>query len=121
MFKTLRTEEILESLNGNPQAWPEALVARTIGQNYEYQDNVTVLSVTAARRDTLKLPPPAASVSNSQKTVQTFPPQMFPAKQRSYKRLVMAIVIGIVVLTIAGGGARWWYKKHHAAHVSEQK
>lgn len=58
LFKTLSTEEILESLQGHPQSWPDTLVARTLAKKYEFQDNVTVLSVTVKDQpDTLKLPP----------------------------------------------------------------
>ena len=48
MFKTLMPEEIGACLNGDPQSWPELLVTRTLSKKREYQDNVTVLSVTAA-------------------------------------------------------------------------
>jgi len=114
LFKTLSTEEILGSLNGHPQAWPDALVARTLAKQYEYQDNVTVLSVTAQDKPyTLKLPPPAVSVAG--KTVVP------PAKRKRSRRLIGAVVLGIVGIAIAGGGGRWWYKKHHPAPVVEKK
>ena len=66
LFKTLMTEEILGSLIGPPQQWPDALVARTLERKYEYQDNVTVLSVTVQDRPTtVKLPPPAVEVEKA--------------------------------------------------------
>jgi serine/threonine protein phosphatase PrpC len=50
LFKTLTLEEILDTLNGAPQAWPDALVARTLGKKYQFQDNVTALSVTLPKK-----------------------------------------------------------------------
>ena len=114
LFKTLSTEEILETLNGHPQAWPDALVARTLERKYEYQDNVTVLSVTVQDRpDTLKLPPPAVAVERPERTVLLPPP-----RKRSRKLLAAAL---IAIAGIAGGGGRWWYKKHHPVPVVEKK
>ncbi len=117
LFKTLSSEEILESLNGSPQSWPDALVARTLARKYEYQDNVTVLSVTMQDQpDTLKLPPPAVAFERTvtpEKTVL-----MPPARKRSRKLVAVAL---IVIAGIAGGGGRWWYKKHHPAAISEKK
>ena len=117
LFKTLSPEEILESLSGHPQTWPDALVARTLARKYEYQDNVTVLSVTVQDQpDTLKLPPPAVAVEREVKRGVTV--MLPPPRKRSRKLLAAAL---IVIAGIAGGGGRWWYKKHHPAAVSEKK
>jgi serine/threonine protein phosphatase PrpC len=117
LFKTLSGEEILGSLNGSPQAWPDALVARTLAKKYEFQDNVTVLSVTVQDQpSTLKLPPPAVAVEKSGTREATLQPP--PGKKRS-RKLVAAVLI--VIAGIAGGGGRWWYKKHHPAAVTEKK
>jgi PPM family protein phosphatase len=114
LFKTLAAEEILESLNGHPQSWPDILVARTLAKKYEYQDNVTVLSVTVQDRpDTLKLPPPAVAVERPERTVL-----LPPGRRRSRKLLAGAL---IALAGIAGGGGRWWYKKHHPVPVVEKK
>jgi protein phosphatase len=103
LFKTLSSEEILAALHGHPQEWPDALVARTLEKGYEFQDNVTVLSVTTKdRQNTLKLPPPAAIV----------------VKKRLPFKWIAAVLI--VLLALAGGGG-WWYKKHHQAQVTEKK
>jgi PPM family protein phosphatase len=118
LFKTLSPEEILESLNGHPQAWPDALVARTLAKKYEFQDNVTVLSVAVQDQpDTLKLPPPAVAVEREVKPEITV---MLPPRQKRSRKLVAA---GLIVLAgiAAGGGGRWWYKKHHPAPVTEKK
>ncbi|MGA3190255.1 MAG: protein phosphatase 2C domain-containing protein [Bryobacteraceae bacterium] len=116
LFKTLSREEILGSLNGNPQRWPDALVARTLEEKYDFQDNVTVLSVTVQDGpDTLKLPPPAVEV---EKTIQMEKPLLAPAKKRSSRMVAAALTVGIAGIAITGGG--WWYKKHHA-HVAEKK
>jgi protein phosphatase len=116
LFKTLTPEEILGSLQGEPQGWPEALVAGALEKKYEYQDNVTVLSVTVRQRSTKKLPPPAVELERSEleKTL------LLPQRKRS--RIVVALLlIGLAGLAIAGAGGRWWYKKHHAAAIMEKK
>jgi protein phosphatase len=46
LFKTLEPPEILECLSGHPQAWPQALVARTLDRQNPGQDNVSVVTVT---------------------------------------------------------------------------
>jgi protein phosphatase len=116
LFKTLTADEVLESCHGHPQTWPDSLVARTLEQGYEYQDNVTVLSVTVKDRpDTLKLPPPAVAIEKTaQKTLKG------PAGGK-LSRKTIAVVLAIVLGGAAAGGGRWWYKKHHAAQVMERK
>jgi PPM family protein phosphatase len=117
LFKTLSGEEILESLIGRPQSWPDALVARTLQKKYEYQDNVTVLSVTVQDQpETLKLPPPAVAVEKSEMPAQTVPA---PPRKRSRKLVAAALLIALA--GAAGGGGRWWYKRHHAAQAAEKK
>ena len=68
MFKTLDPAEILDCLRGNPTAWPDGLVQSTLAKHREYQDNVTVLSVTVESesratvpRTVLMAPPPPAA------------------------------------------------------------
>jgi serine/threonine protein phosphatase PrpC len=46
MFKTLTLAEIQDTLQGDAQRWAETLVERTLAKQREYQDNVTVLTVT---------------------------------------------------------------------------
>ncbi len=117
LFKTLTADEVLESLHGHPQTWPDALVARTLEQNYEYQDNITVLSVTVKDRpDTLKLPPPAVALEATPE--KTAP--VTPRTKRSRKMVAVALIVGLAGIAAAGGG-RWWYKKHHAAQMTEKK
>jgi serine/threonine protein phosphatase PrpC len=119
LFKTISTEEILDSLHGPAQMWPDALVARTLARKYEYQDNVTVLSVTMQDQpDTLKLPPPAVAVERAVKPEATV---MLPPMKKSSNKLVAVVLIVLAVIAIAGGGGRWWYKKHHPAAVTEKK
>jgi protein phosphatase len=76
LFKTLENDEIITCLQGNPQAWAEALVTRTLSKQREYQDNVTVLSVTvesdtsaAIPRTVLMKPPPAVALGSSPNAV----------------------------------------------------
>jgi serine/threonine protein phosphatase PrpC len=117
LFKTLSPDEILGGLQGQPTAWPESLVSRTLAKGYEFQDNVTVLSVTVQDRPgTLKLPPPAVAVEKSPAPTVL----VRPAKKRS-RKLVSAVLIVLAGLAAAGGGARWWYKKHHPAPIVEKK
>lgn len=117
LFKTLTADEVLESCHGHPQTWPDTLVARTLEQKYEYQDNVTVLSVTVKDRpDTLKLPPPAVALEKApEKTVA-----LTPGTNRSRRVVAVALIVGLAGIAAAGGG-RWWYKKHHAAQIREKK
>jgi len=118
LFKTLTAEEVLESCHGHPQSWPDALVARTLEQKYEYQDNVTVLSVTVRDKpDTLKLPPPAVAIE------KTAAPKTLPLPPRGKRsRRIIATVLGIAIAgTAVAGGGRWWYKKHHPVQATEKK
>jgi PPM family protein phosphatase len=59
LFKTLLPDQILACLQGSPHSWAEALVGRTMAENREFQDNVTVLSVT------IEAESGAAAISNS--------------------------------------------------------
>jgi PPM family protein phosphatase len=118
LFKTLSVEEILDTLRGHPQSWPDALVARTLERKYEYQDNVTVLSVTTQDQpDTLKLPPPAVALDKGVAPEITV---MLPPPPKRSRKLVAAVLIVLAGIAIAGGGG-WWYKKHHSAAVTEKK
>jgi serine/threonine protein phosphatase PrpC len=56
MFKTLTTEEMLACLSGDPPTWPEALVERVVAKQREFQDNVTVLSVTLDSENKATIP-----------------------------------------------------------------
>jgi PPM family protein phosphatase len=117
LFKTLTADEVLESCHGHPQTWPDALVARTLEQGYEYQDNVTVLSVTVKDRpDTLKLPPPAVAIEKTKpRTLEGA-----PGGKRSRKMVALVLAILLAGAAAADGGRRW-YKKHHAAQTTEKK
>jgi len=46
LFNTLSAMEIRKAMEGDPRKWPELLVARTLEKKNEYQDNVTVLTLT---------------------------------------------------------------------------
>ncbi len=111
LFKTLSASEILAELHGRaPQAWPEALVARTLAKEYEFQDNVTVLSVTLQDRpDAAKLPLPAGERAGSKAA---------PSPVRSRRRIA-GLILGIAGIAAGGGG--WWYKKHHAPQGAVKK
>ncbi len=116
LFKTLTAEEILESLVGHPQEWPDTLVARTLAQKYEYQDNVTVLSVTVADQpDTLKELPAAVEFEKTARTKTALP----PVRAKKSRKMLAGLLIGIAGIGAAGGG--WWYKRHRTAHIAEKK
>jgi PPM family protein phosphatase len=106
MFKSLEGEELLGCLHGPPQGWPDALVAKTIAKGFEFQDNVTVLSVTIAGPDTEELPEKAAEeiVENDTLTLPV------PASRRMVSMWILMIVL---VLTAATAAAVW---RLHARH-----
>ena len=120
LFKTLTQTEILTTLHGQvPETWPDALVAATLAQQYEYQDNVTVLSVTLQDQpNTLKMPPPpAVPIHKTVAPVAAAPP---PRKGSSG---LIAFALLLIVLAIAAGYARHWYQKHRPQliPVTDQK
>jgi protein phosphatase len=118
LFKTLTLDEILGSLNGHAQRWPDALVARTLAKGYEYQDNVTVLSVTVQNSPiTAKLPPPAVEVEQAVKPEPTL--LLPPPKKRSRRMLAAVLIVAIGAIAIAGAG--WWYKERHTTFHFRKK
>jgi protein phosphatase len=46
LFNTLSAMEIRRALEGDPRNWPDVLVARALEKENEFQDNVTVLTLT---------------------------------------------------------------------------
>jgi protein phosphatase len=120
LFKTLTAEEVLDTLHGHPQTWPDKLVVRTLEQRYEFQDNVTVLSVTVQDQpETLKLPPPAVALEKPvtpEKTIEILPRNKPPRRMAIF--LLFILILGVAGAAV--GGARW-YKKHHSAQVTEKK
>jgi protein phosphatase len=46
LFNTLSAMEIRKAMEGDPRKWPELLVARALDKQNEFQDNVTVLTLT---------------------------------------------------------------------------
>lgn len=113
LFKTLSDTEILTALHGHPpEAWPDALVAKTLAAENQFQDNVTVLTVNVKDRpDTMKLPPPPAIAVRS---------TIAPAPARKPRRFLAAVLIGGTLLVVAGGGGLW-YKKHRASQAAVKK
>ena len=134
MFKTLSPEEIRACLAGDPQKWPDVLVGQTLAHKREYQDNVTVLSVTASDalaqtilpNQGLKLPPHPAVVPVPAAPIPPPPPPkpapsqpaiewpsaehaaVVPPPSRSNPLWIVAVVLVIV----AAGAAGWWYATH---------
>jgi protein phosphatase len=78
MFKTLSSEEIAEALQGDPAAWPDTLVERTLAKGREYQDNVTVLSVTLAPVSTDEFPASAVYAAPRRKAPPLLEADMLP-------------------------------------------
>ncbi|SRR5579875_2153434 len=126
MFKTLNAQEIQASLQGPPEGWPEALVERTIGKKREYQDNVTVVSVTLASEEedaalprTVLLKPAAAAppaAAPIPPPAWTPPPQAAPALEQAPaargSRWLWPVVLILLALA-AGAAGWWWYLGHH--------
>jgi protein phosphatase len=128
LFKTLSQGEILASLQGNPQSWPEALVAQTIAKKHEHQDNVTVLSIAAeseivaagslpqrpqpVRAAGTAIPPETAAGSNAPvlqgPAIAATSGAPIPSRT---PRSRAALLWVIIILALAAGGA-WWYFYH---------
>ncbi len=50
LFNTLSKTEIRGAMEGDSRRWPDLLIARTLAKKYEFQDNVTVLTLTLLSR-----------------------------------------------------------------------
>jgi protein phosphatase len=117
MFKTLTPEEIRACLAGDPQRWPEILVAQTIAHNREYQDNVTVLSVTATERlpATVSLrpekPAPAPATLASQPALE-WPTGEHAAVPTPPSKVSVWWIVTLALVLIAAGAAGWYYATH---------
>jgi PPM family protein phosphatase len=117
MFKTMQPEEIRACLSGDPQSWPEILVSQTIAHRREYQDNVTVLSVTAMdsfggtvtmRRESFDpvLRPVASQPAIEWPSGEHAAVPTSPSRSGSWWLLTIALAL-IVAVTAA-----WWYATH---------
>jgi PPM family protein phosphatase len=145
MFKTLDPQEIQASLQGAPQTWPESLVERTIAKKREYQDNVTVVSVTlegenqAAASNSLprtvvltplplqaKAPPvpaapppaPAHMTAPAAEIAPIPPPAWTPpvsAPAPPPQSSFSLWPILVIALVLVAGVAGWWFLKHRPA------
>jgi protein phosphatase len=101
LFKTLEPAEILECLSGHPQAWPQALVSRTLDRQRPGQDNVTVVSVTLDSESLGEFapePPPSIFESPTQAAN--------PGKALSGKIWLLA---ALLLLLLAAAFAGLWY------------
>lgn len=107
MFKTISREEITSSLGSDPQAWPEALVERTLSKKRESQDNITVLSVTVAG-DEEKLPEVAPPPTLAPQAPEAAPAIAENAPRPTRSRSVFWIAMLILLFT---AGALWWYTR----------
>ncbi|HLH38067.1 MAG TPA: protein phosphatase 2C domain-containing protein [Bryobacteraceae bacterium] len=121
MFKTLNPQEIQASLQGSPEGWPEALVERTIAKKREYQDNVTVVSVTLEIEDQAAALPRTVILKPAEPAAPVEPPAPIPppawtppaqsAPPAHGSRSLWPIVL--IVLVLAAGAAGWWYLGRH--------
>lgn len=146
MFKTLAPEEIRACLAGDAQRWPEILVAQTISHQREYQDNVTVVSVTASevlqRTMTMRpaadvaaaravAPAAASSEAASSQPALSQPPSSQPAMEwpsgehpvvPAAARTSPWFLILAALVVIAAGVAGWWYVTYmRPAHADPPK
>jgi serine/threonine protein phosphatase PrpC len=137
MFKTLSPEEIRACLAGDPQRWAEVLVAQTMAHKREYQDNVTVVSVTAAddlaqtiptrtvRPAAIPLPaapilPPPPNSAPAQ-TAPSQPAIEWPSGEHAVvptppSRSSPLWLLVVLLVIVAAGAAGWWYAKHVRAN-----
>lgn len=121
MFKTLSPEEIRACLAGDPQHWPEILVSQTIAHKREYQDNVTVLSVTASEKlaPTVTMrykepapgPPPVPVITASQPAIE-WPSGEHAVVPTPPSRSSPWWLLVVVLVLLAAGAVGWWYTKH---------
>ncbi len=107
MFKSLEGDELLAGLHGPPQTWPETLVSKTLAKGFEFQDNVTVVSVTIAGPDTEEVVPP-----KKDDTLELRPTLPLPGPQNR-RMLRMMLLIVVLMLTAATAAAVW---NLHAKH-----
>jgi PPM family protein phosphatase len=116
MFKTLSPEEIRACLAGDPQRWPEILVSQTIAHHREYQDNVTVLSVTPSDALSPTLSPrreaPAPAPALASKPAVEWPSGEFAAVPTPPPRSSPWWLLLVAVVIVAAGVAGWWYVTH---------
>jgi serine/threonine protein phosphatase PrpC len=131
MFKTLAHAEIAGSRPQNPQAWPETLVELTLSKKREFQDNVTVLSVTVAGDEIATMPrtvalprtismrdpeiPPAPLAPDSLPVAVEWAP--IPLKAKSPGIGWSSIWVAILVLCLSAAAAGWWYARRASAQV----
>jgi protein phosphatase len=125
MFKTLENEEILACLQGNPQSWADTLVRRTLAKEREYQDNVTVLSVTvesearaAMPRTVVVKPPPAVAVGTPVgaslpavgSVIAPAPPPLGTGLSTQPPRARRGRVLAVLLILAAIAGGGWWWR-----------
>jgi serine/threonine protein phosphatase PrpC len=105
LFKTLNDEEMRSCCAGPPQTWPELLVQRTLDQKREYQDNVTVLSISIESAGLAAAPP-----LNPQ--APALPPPAAPPGTLVSRSLLPVLLILLLILAAVG----WWYIREHERH-----
>jgi protein phosphatase len=109
LFKTLSTEEIAASLDGDPSGWCETLILRTLAKQREFQDNVTVLSVTLASDSPQPEDWPVRPESPPQDEAHPPPlPAVAPASPPRSSRLPVWLALAGAVVAAALAAA-WWY------------
>jgi serine/threonine protein phosphatase PrpC len=132
MFKVLNPDEIRMSLQGPGTGWPEMLVQQTLAKQREYQDNITVLSITldgaqayaAAPARTVRLdpnpaamplpPPPPAPLAPA---VSWTPPEELRTGTHAARSHTAPWVVALVLILLAAAagfmGWRWYTKYSH--------
>jgi PPM family protein phosphatase len=105
MFKSLAPEEMLACLKGDPRSWAQALVDKTMGKQFESQDNVTVLSISLGSGVQA-----AAPVVEAERTARMPTPDL----GRSYRRILTMMVAFVVLMLIAAVAAAGlqWHSRH---------
>ncbi len=101
MFKSLAPEEMLACLKGDPQSWPQALVDKTMGKQFESQDNVTVLSISLGSGV-----PATKPVIEAETTARMPAPGPQPPQRRTLT-VMIAFVLLMLIAAAAAAGLQW--------------
>jgi len=103
LFKTLSPDEMLASMRGDSQSFPDKLVERAVAQKREHQDNVTVLSVAVESDQPAVVPLMTPSVSTA-----------VPIAAVPSRRSLMPWAV-LIVFALLAAGAGWWFYGHRPA------
>ena len=98
MFKTLSSDEIAATMQGQSETWPDALIARALEKKREYQDNITIFTITAKDGpSTAPLPP-----RDEPREIRDEPTAILPRPgSKPSRQTLLLIAIAVVLIAIA--------------------